>query len=214
MTIKLSILVLTVPSRLRAFFPKLMMELQNQTQKYNDIEIIALYDNKKRSVGKKRDDILKLAQGEYLVFIDDDDRIADDYIDQIMTALYENPSTDCVVFDCICRVNKGDGKLCKYGIEFEYGDILDGKEWRGKPAHTMVYKSTIAQKHHFSDMIYSEDYDWVGRAYHDIKEQTRIDKVLYHYDADYETTSETTGLADDVIQQNINLIIAQELLIT
>lgn len=211
MTIKLSILVLTVPSRVYAFFPKLMTTLQTQTQKYNDIEIIALYDNKKRSVGKKRDDILKLAQGEYLVFIDDDDRITDDYIDQIMTALYENINTDCVVFDCICRVNKGDAKLCKYGIEFEYGDILDGKEWRGKPAHTMVYKSAIAQKHHFSDMTYNEDYDWVGRAYRDIKEQTRIDKVLYHYDADYETTSETTGLSDDVIHHNINLKLAKDL---
>jgi hypothetical protein len=29
--------------------------------------------------------------------------------------------------------------------------INDGKEWRGKPSHTMVYKSSIAKKHNFND---------------------------------------------------------------
>ena len=45
-----------------------------------------------------------------------------------MTALNENPTTDYVVFDLICRVNGGIDKLCKYGIEFEYGDINNGLE--------------------------------------------------------------------------------------
>lgn len=211
MNIKLSILVLTVPSRIQVFFPKIMLELQKQTKNYEDIEIIALYDNKKRSIGKKRDNIMRLAQGEYMVFIDDDDRIASDYIDSIMKALYENPNTDCVVFDSICCVNGGYEKLCKYGIEFEYGDINDGREWRGKPAHTMVYKTSIAHSHYFEDMGSGEDVNWVMRACQDIKEQTRIDKVLYYYDANYTTTSETTNLSDEVINFNIKLMLQEEL---
>jgi hypothetical protein len=205
--IKLSILIPTVPSRLSFFYPRIMNELINQTKSRNDIELLALFDNKIRTIGEKRQELLNLAKGEYLVFIDDDDRISSDYIKEIIDTLYEHPDCDCIVFDTICRVNNGYPKLCKYGIEFEYGDILDGKEWRGKPAHTMVYKSSIAKKHCFNNMKNGEDFDWVKRAYLDIKNQIRINKVLYHYDANYTTTSETANLSDEHIQRNINLLI-------
>lgn len=204
MSIKLTILVPTVPNRLELFYIKIMKELIRQTNKYNDIELISFFDNKKRSIGKKRQEMINLSQGEYIVFIDDDDRIDENYVDEIMIALYNNENTDCVVFDCICRINGGDSKLCKYGIEFEYGDILEGKEWRGKPSHTMVYKSSIVKNHQYNDMINGEDIDWVIRAYTDIKLQTRIDKILYYYDAEYMSTSETGELDDTTIKYNIN----------
>ena len=92
-----------------------MKEILRQIEPYkNEIELISLFDNKKRSIGKKRQEMINIAQGEYIVFIDDDDRISEDYISQIMSKLYENPTTDCVVFDSICRVNGGINKLCKY----------------------------------------------------------------------------------------------------
>ena len=65
--------------------------------------------------------MIQAAQGEYSVFIDDDDRIADDYVDQIMKALYENPNTDCVVFNLEARTNGGKPQLSKYGIELTNG---------------------------------------------------------------------------------------------
>lgn len=165
-----------------------------------DVEVIALFDNKKRTIGEKRQNLIDLAKGEYLTFIDDDDRISDDYVSSIMETLYSNLNTDCVVFDCICCVeNRQLKKLCKFGIEFEYGDINNGTEWRGKPAHVMVYKSSIAKCHKFSDIGNGEDIDWVKRACLDIKIQTRIDKILYYYDAN----CETAGLSDQVIKENI-----------
>jgi hypothetical protein len=121
-----------------------------------------------------------------------------------MLSLSKNPDADCVVFDSICRVNGGINKLCKYGIEFEYGDINGGLEWRGKPAHTMVYAASIVKSHQYIDMSKGEDYDWVKRAYLDIKNQTRIDKVLYYYDAEYATLSETGELTDEIILENVN----------
>ena len=55
-----------------------------------------MFDNKKRSVGEKRQDLLNLAKGQYLVFIDDDDRISDDYISSIIQAMNENCLTQTV----------------------------------------------------------------------------------------------------------------------
>ena len=137
-----------------------------------------LFDNKKRSVGLKRQNLLDLARGEYLVFIDDDDTISDDYVSEILKALYKNPAVDCVVFDIICTGYETT-LYCKYGIEYEYQRF--GNQWRGKPAHTMVYKSSIAKKHLFSDVVFEEDKDWVIRACMDIRNQVRINKVLYYY---------------------------------
>ena len=204
MSIKLSILVPTVPNRIDNYYLRIMTDLIQQVAPYPDIELISFFDNKKRTIGKKRDDMLNLAKGEYLVFIDDDDRLSPDYVKDIMGTLSANPDTDCVVFDSITKVNSGPDILCKYGIEFEYGYILDGKEWRGKPAHTMVYKSSIAKRHPFTDMGNGEDVDWVKRACLDIRNQTRINKVLYYYDAEYSTTSETQqSLSDAVIRKNV-----------
>jgi len=211
---KLSILVPTVPSRLDFFYPRIIKTLLKQVEKHDNVEIIGLFDNKKRTVGEKRQNLLDLAKGEYLVFIDDDDRISEDYIDSILETLNNNPNTDCVVFDCITVVNNSNKEtFCKYGIEFDKAHYIndDKTQWRGKPAHTMVYKSSIAKKHIFNTMKNcEEDIDWVNRACLDIKDQSRIDKVLYYYDANYKSTSETAGLSDETIMMNVNKILGKK----
>ena len=208
--IKLSILVPTVPSRLNYFFPKIMNHLNEQINIRKDIELIALYDNKKRTIGTKRQEMINISQGEYITFIDDDDRIENNYIDEIMNCLYANKNVDCVVYNVICCVNNNKNKkLCKYGIEYEYGNIKNGLEWRGKPSHTMIWKSNIVKNHKYSDMGHGEDTDWVTRAWKDIKTQVRIDKVLYYYDANYSSTSETSNLSDYIININITKLMEQ-----
>jgi glycosyltransferase involved in cell wall biosynthesis len=211
--IKLSILVITVPNRLRYFYPRLMTQLIDQTKHRNDVEVLSLFDNKTRSIGAKRQAILDLCQGEYVVFIDDDDRISDDYVEEIIKAIKNNPDCDCVVFDNLTSIDGGAPILCKYGIEFEYGYIDSSnpqKGWRGKPAHTMVYKSSIAKRHKYTDMGSGEDVDWVKRACLDIKKQVRIDKTLYFYEANYRTTSESGNLPDSVIQKNIDILLSKD----
>ena len=206
--ILLTILVPTVPSRLAYFYPRVMNQLLEQTKKYNNIELISFFDNKKRTIGTKRDDMLRLAQGKYVTFVDDDDRLSYDYIDEIMNAINSQPDVDCIVYNVICCVNNSKvEKLCKYGIEFEYGDINNGQEWRGKPSHTMIWKSSIAKKYNYPDKQNGEDMDWVKQAHSDIQTQHRIDKVLYYYDANYDTISETATLTDSEIEKNMSHIV-------
>lgn len=59
-------------------------------------------------------------------------------------------------------------------------------------------------------MQHGEDIDWSKRACLDIKEQTRIDKVLYYYDTNYSTTSETASLSDGFIKQNIEKLLKEK----
>jgi len=205
MSIKLSILVATIPNRLNNYYLILMNNLIEQVKPYDDVELISFFDNKKRTIGKKRNDMVKAAQGEYIVFIDDDDRISPDYVKEIMTALYENPNTDCVVFDVISSTNGGIPVFSKYGIEYNFGyvQIENRLEWRSLPTHIMVYKSEISKKYGFDDVSSVEDTNFIIHAFRDIKEQTRINKILYFYDANYATTSECMGLSEELIVDNL-----------
>lgn len=184
---------MTVPNRVGKSFLSLLATLNKQIGERQNIEILGLYDNKKRTVGEKRQSLLDIANGEYLVFIDDDDRIGDTYITDIMHSLLTNPDCDCVVFNSMCTFIKAQPRkvLCKYGIEYEYSTTYTDT-WYGKPAHTMVYRSSIAKKHRYANISNGEDTDWVKRACVDIKKQVRIDKVLYYYDYNV-SSSETRG---------------------
>lgn len=189
--INLSILVLTTPRRLETFFPKLIRNLEKQIGERTDVEIIGLYDNKKRTVGEKRNELIKMANGKFLTFIDDDDRVDDSYIESVLTTINNNPNADCIVFDCITKINDDPNvTYSKYSINYPYGQT--GNQWRGKPAHTMVWSSAIAKKHSYINKNYGEDIDWVVRACKDIKNEVRIDKVLYYYDFN-SSVSETRG---------------------
>ena len=192
---KLSILISTVPRRVNNFFPNLVNKLMIQVENRPDVEIIGLFDNKRRSVGQKRNELLRMAQGEFLTFIDDDDDIPFEYVPTIMDTLYANPTADCVVFDCITTINGDPNQrtYSKYSTQYDYGQVPDPSgeyqfQWRGKPAHTMVYKAEIAKRHLYKDMNCGEDVDWVIRACKEIKNEVRIDKVLYYYNFNQATT--------------------------
>lgn len=187
---KLSVLVPTVPRRLRTFFPSIIEQLESQVGDH-PVEIVGLYDNKRMTVGEKRNSLLKIARGEYITFVDDDDRIDEDYIKDILKALEENPEADCVVYDVICTVNESTKQYCRYGIEYDYH--TEGMDWYGKPAHTHVWKRSIALQGSFPEANFSEDTNWVGQVWPLIKNQVRINKVLYYYDFNISTTETRNG---------------------
>lgn len=182
MTIKLSILVLTVPNRVNSFFPKLILDLYDQTRDRKDVEVLGLYDNKIRTVGEKRQNLIDISRGEYIVFIDDDDRVASDYVKEIMNVLSKNPQVDCVVFDVMCTLNNKKQIVRRYGVELDYWVSDDEKSSTGKPSHIMVYRKAIAERQKFQHVNRGEDVQWTKRVCKYVKNQVRINKILYFYD--------------------------------
>ena len=82
-TIKLSILIPTVPRR-KESLDRLLSVLYPQIK--DEVELIVMLENKKRTLGYKRREMMTLAQGEYVVFIDDDDDITTDYVSTLLQA--------------------------------------------------------------------------------------------------------------------------------
>ena len=194
----LSVLIPSIEERRDNFLSRIVGELGRQALPYGEkVEVLTLVDNREISVGEKRNRLLEMANGEHLVFIDDDDRIAPNYLDEIMGAIDTIKPLDCIVYDCICTITSWNGRVsarlhCKYGVE--YGYTNDGRgNWTGKPAHTMVWRSEIAKRHRYPNTSAGEDIDWVRRACVDIMHQHRIDKVLYYYDNDMRLSSSSQG---------------------
>lgn len=79
---------------------------------------MALVDNRKRTTGAKRNDLIDLAKGEYVTFIDDDDWAGANYVQSILGAIDQYPGTDCIVFDVAFYLHGDFVKLFKYGQEY------------------------------------------------------------------------------------------------
>lgn len=174
---KLSVLICTIPSRTNMLAKLLEILLPQATP---EVEVLWLGDNKRRSIGYKRNALLAIAQGDYVTFIDDDDRVAGDYVKVILAAIRGNPGADVITFVQMVSVNGGRPKPCYYGVELEYCDRKS--EWTGKPSHTMVWRRELAASELFNDQSQGEDVDWAKRASLRVKVQVQLPDRLYHYD--------------------------------
>lgn len=180
---KLSILICTIPSRF-LFFQRLWAILEPQLT--SEVEVIWFGDNKKRSIGDKRNVLLGAARGDYLTFIDDDDRVSPDYIDVILSTIKSRPDADVITFVQMVSVNGSRPKPCYYGVDLPYVDSPD--KWTGKPAHTMVWRTSIAASEKFTNRSQGEDTDWVALVTPKVKVQVQLDVTLYHYEYNHRTS--------------------------
>lgn len=177
----LSILIPTLNNR-AAILHKLQDELLRQInklpKKLQKVEIITCPDNGELSVGNKRQQLLLSSNKEYVVFIDDDDWIAEDYLISILTALETQP--DCIGFK---------GTIVTNGQTHEQWEISHrhrvwSKSKKGYLRHTnhlTPVRREIALKAGFTDKRHAEDHDYSMALVPLIKTEVFIDKQLYIY---------------------------------
>jgi hypothetical protein len=172
----LSILICTLRERKEEFLDKIISILKPQVIG-NDVEIVILTDDGEMPIGTKRNFSLDSANGKYVCFIDDDDIVSDGYVDLILLKSKEN--SDVIVFNAIVTTDGWDIKLAKQGIEYEYGE-MDSVYYR-LPNHLAIHKKENMFER-FMDVRTGEDDEWAQRRLKEIKTQSRIDELLYHYD--------------------------------
>jgi hypothetical protein len=192
MTPKLSILIPSIPSRfekMQNLYNRLLIECENLP-----IEILCLVDNKKRSIGEKRDALVQLAKGDYLTILDDDDDFFEGYAKEILEGISWN-------VDVICFKQKStlDGK--SFYVDFsltnknETAQLDDNENYvdiKRLPFHCCVWRTKIAQSERFSNVSYGEDWDWCKRLIPKCKNEYKVNKVLHHYIFNSETTEAPT----------------------
>ena len=178
MTPTLSILICTVPSRGHQL-SGLIYQLNKQVEAVGDTEIIYLGDNKRWSVGRKRNHLITLASGEYIVFVDDDDRVAPNYVQKILTAAHEEK--DVVCFDVEISENGEPYKKVIYDTAFEM-DANFSDHFERWPNHLMPIRRELIHADIFPDVSTGEDFAYAKTIRKRIKTQARIPETLYFYD--------------------------------
>jgi glycosyltransferase involved in cell wall biosynthesis len=183
----LSILICTVDTRSADFLPRLLEQLKPQLTP--EVELLYLGDiigaGKPLSLGAKRNKTLAIAEGEYVVFIDDDDRVLPDYVSEILAAI-EHTAADVITFLAEISINGGDPKNVVYSKYFEAQETVDDvyKRW---PNALMCIRRELARQVGFNDIGFGEDTDFGARLCNQAKTEYAINKVLYYYD--YNTTT-------------------------
>lgn len=188
---RLSILLPTVTNR-AALFAKLHEELLRQAEG-KSVEIIVACDAKEISIGKKRQNLLLAATGEYVAQIDDDDWISGDYVDRVLDALESNP--DCVSFQIECTFNGGRPKYAITSRKYpRWENDVDGYAYvRGVYQKTPVRRD-LALKVGFPDLRYAEDRWYSDRITPLCKTEAVIPQVIYFYRFRSENFAEKYGM--------------------
>lgn len=203
----LSILVPTVHTRRGTFFPKIADELYGQLDRLPDadrdrVEILALMDNRTFTLGDKRDAMVRLAQGRYVLFIDDDDRVEPDLIATVLAAT--GSGADVLPFDVSVSIDGGPAKLCRYSIRYSE-DRNTATGYVRRPNHIVPVKRELAIAAGFPSLPYREDSGYAERLLPLLATEHRIGRVLYHYD--YNAATSETQLTSAHPRQAVDLVI-------
>jgi hypothetical protein len=177
----LSVLIASVPERL-PLLADLVGKLQFQATG-RDVEILALTDNRRRTIGEKRNALLAAARGEFVAFVDDDDDVSDDYVSSICDAILAFPEVDAIGFDAQWTgPSKMTGEpICKW-IQYGIGmaDRAPGA-WPIPLQHVCPIRRSIAKTVSFPAEQKGEDAIWAAHVRAKLESALRIPRVLYHY---------------------------------
>lgn len=157
-----------------------------------EVEVIIFSDFKTMTVGKKRNILKDYATGEYLNFIDSDDRIADNYFDLILTALRDfelntKSKPDACSLKGIITENGRNPLLFEHSIKYRaYKTNPEGMPVRYEryPNHLNTIRSDIAKRFTFPEKNHGEDSDFADQLFQSglIRNEAYIEDILYYYE--------------------------------
>jgi glycosyltransferase involved in cell wall biosynthesis len=187
----LSILICTLPDRASTFFPKVLDQLRPQYAHNAAVELLYLGDNKTMTVGEKRNWLVRMAKGEYVVFVDDDDRVAPDYVATLLGGITlqqdKGIRPDVVCFHAEIRINGGAPAPVYYAAKFGRDQNPPGKYLR-IPNHLMCVRRALALETPYAHVSRGEDADYARRLLPKLAIEHLLPKTLYYYDFDAATT--------------------------
>jgi hypothetical protein len=180
----LSILTPTIPGR-----EKQLQALQRRIEKQiggHAVEHLILSDNRKRSIGAKRQALLDIARGQYIAFVDDDDDIADSYVEELVNAAASN--ADVITFLQGATYNGQqsvvDFQLGQCDWPFEPGGLTNRDAW-----HVNAWRRSRVAHCQFGESNYGEDLTWCQQARRMAETTVHIPKILHFYRHDAAITA-------------------------
>lgn len=119
-----------------------------------EVEILYLTDNKENSIGYKRNMLLGLADGEYIEFIDSDDRIGEKHFEHAFVGI--SKGVDACGLTGIITEDGQNPKKFVHSMRYDSWYEKDGVYYRGIN-HLNVCRASIAKQMKFPETNHGED---------------------------------------------------------
>lgn len=182
---RLSVLICSLKNR-ENYLQRLISRLKTQVN--HEVEVLISSDNGETLIGKKRNDLINQATGEYIAFVDDDDWVSENYIEQILRATDTKP--DVVGFNSIYLLNGNNPKRVENTLKHKVWGQKDGIinnvsqpiTFYRSPNHLTPIKKSIALKIMFPETSFQEDRYYSLAIPSFVETENYIDDYLYFYD--------------------------------
>lgn len=185
----LSILIPTLPERHSLFielYGKLWRQIYHVHTNHTSLgEIEWISDdspsflNGGLSIGKKRESLVKRAEGKYLCFLDDDEDIAPNYVETLVRLCQHN--TDVITFRNLTKTDHY-WTIVDMSLNYIVNDQANPKFiTRRKPWHICPVRTEFAKLYEFDDINYSEDSNWMEKVLKHCTTESHTDAVLHQY---------------------------------
>lgn len=178
-TVLLSILVPSVPER-TSCLKSLCRQLRPQMEG-RPVEMVVLMDDRLVTLGRKRQQLNDMSKGRFIVHVDDDDTVSDDFVETLLAIIQgpEGKRVDVITYICRVHLPHESPKLCYYSKNFRHANRKE--DYLRKPNHLCCFRREVAMKVAFDDIGCGEDDDWAERIAPFIHHEFAIDRVLYDY---------------------------------
>lgn len=184
----LSILIPSIPKR-KYKLDALLIELTEQIEALKQHEMLGIveviFDDSKSflegglSIGKKRQSLVKLANGKYLCFLDDDESIAPNYVESLLRLC--NFDLDICTFRAISKLEASWG-LVDMRLAYKFNDQFSPEfTIRRMPFHICPVRSKFAKLYEFEDISNAEDSKWIEQVLQHCTTEAHTDKILFQY---------------------------------
>ena len=174
-----TIMIPTIPGR--------ELKLQNLIQSIHElrqrvcpalrIAVAVGFDNREVSIGTKRQNMLQAAEGKYVSFVDDDDKVTVHYFEDAAACIAGN-------FDCM-RLR---GQISRWTFTHSLANKLtdpmaNETTFLRPPNHLNVMKADIAKNIKFRDATNGEDLDWTIKLARTgfLRSEYQSDESRIHY---------------------------------
>lgn len=145
------------------------------------VELCVSVDDGAMPIGEKRQRLLERAVGHFVAFIDDDDWVAHDYVDRILSALEKDPGVDCCSLWGVLTTNGDRPESFHHSLAHErWATTVEGLHVR-TPNHLNAVRRTLALEAGFPAKDFGEDHDFSKRLRPLLRREAVIDGVLYYY---------------------------------
>lgn len=170
----LSILIPSIYERTQSHLIPLINKIGNP----DFIEVLTFSDNKYRSIGAKRQALLNISEGIYIMYLDDDDDIEQVAIDEILKGCITG--VDVITWKQRVILNDDPERI----LTFKFGHPVNeepANEFTRPPWHVCAWRSEVVKNCTFLNSMYGEDWHFAEQANKNAQTSFHIDKILTTY---------------------------------